>query len=181
MAVDELQFQRPELERQYKSGARWFFWIAGLTLLTSLLSLMGSNVAFFLSLGSTQFIDGVAVALAEELGQGARVVGIILDLLIAGVFVLLGWFALKRHMWSFVVGMVLFAVDAIILLYFQVWISLVFHALVIFWIFRGYQAARRLAALEAEANLNLPSPPPPPDFSQPGATADNAPATQMNP
>jgi hypothetical protein len=178
MSVDELNFQRPDLERQYKSGARWFFWIAGLTLLTSILSLMGSNVAFFLSLGSTQFVDGIAIGLSEELGQGAKVVGIVIDVLIAGVFVLLGWFALKRHMWSFIVGIILFALDALILLYFQIWISLIFHALVIFWIFRGYQAARRLAALEVEARVIPPAPPPPPDFSQPDQTGGPVAASQ---
>ena len=178
MSVDELNFLRPDLERQYKSGARWFFWIAGLTLLTSILSLTGSKVAFFLSLGSTQVVDGITTGLSEELGPGARVVGIIFDVLTAGVFGLLGWFALKRHTWSFIVGIILFALDAFILLYFQIWISLIFHALVIFWIFRGYQAARRLAALEVEARANPPAPPPPPDFSHPGPTGNPVPASQ---
>lgn len=174
MSSNELAFHAHALEQQCKSGARWFFWIAGLSVVTSLLSLTGSNIAFFLSLGSTQVIDGVARGLAEELGDSARIVAFVFDVLIAGVFGLIGWFAVKRQMWSFVVGMILFALDALILLVFQVWISLIFHALVIYWIFRGYQAGRRLVALELEMNANVP--PPPPDLSQAGAPADVTPA-----
>jgi hypothetical protein len=152
------------LEQKHKSGARWFFWIAGLTVVTSLVALSGSGYAFFLSLGATQFVDGVAKGLSNEFGEGIRIAGLVLDILIAGVFALLGWFAYKRHLWAFLVGMGLFALDALILLVFQVWISFLFHALVTYWIFRGYQAGRALAALEQNPEGVMP--PAPPDFSQ---------------
>jgi hypothetical protein len=88
---------------------------------------------------------------------------------------LIGWFALKRHLWAFVVGMALFAVDALILLAFQIWISFIFHALVIFWVFRGYQAARSLSALEGE--IQAAPPPAPPTFDQTDERPDVARAT----
>jgi hypothetical protein len=159
MDNNELLFQAHDLEGRYKSGARWFFWIAGLTIVTSILALSNSNFSFFLSLGVTQIIDGFAKGLAEELGDTARFVGLILDVLIAGVFVVIGWLALKRQLWAFVVGMVIFALDALVLLAFQVWLSFIFHALVIFWIFRGYQAGRELIALESEMRARPPAPP----------------------
>ena len=172
MYPEGLSYEAQALAQRSKSGARWFFWIAALSMGTSLLALSGSGVAFFLSLGITQFIDGLAKGLAANLGDSVRVIGLILNILVAGVFVLIGWLALKRHLWSFVVGMVLFALDALLLLAFQVWISFVFHAVVIYWIFNGYQAGRRLSALEAE--MRSAAPPPPPDLSQ-------APAVEMNP
>ncbi|PYS75591.1 MAG: hypothetical protein DMF73_00145 [Acidobacteria bacterium] len=165
MHPNSLSFEAQALEQRSKSGARWFLWIAALSLGTSLL-------AFFLSLGITQFIDGLAKGLSANLGDSVRIIGLVLNILVAGVFVLIGWLALKRHLWSFVVGMVLFALDALLLLAFQVWISFVFHALVIYWIFRGYQAGRRLSALEVE--MQLAPPPPPPDLSQ-------VPTVEMNP
>jgi hypothetical protein len=165
------------LEQRCKSGARWFFWIAGLTVGTSLLALTGGGYAFFLSLGATQFIDGVAKGLSHEFGDTIRIVGLLADISIAGVFGLLGWFAYKRQLWAFLVGMAIFALDAMILLVFQVWISFIFHALVTFWIFRGYQAGRALAALERTPEGGI-MPPAPPDFSQEAPAA--APATTLN-
>jgi len=58
MFGNDLTFKAHALEQRCKSGARWFFWIAGLTIVTSLMALSGGGYAFFLSLGITQFIDG---------------------------------------------------------------------------------------------------------------------------
>ena len=135
---------------------------------------MGWRLRFFLSL-TTQVIDGFAKGLATELGDSVRIVGLVLDIFVAGMCALIGWFALKRQLWAFVVGLALFAVDALILLAFQVWISFIFHALVIFWIFRGYQAARSLSALEGE--IQAAAPPAPPTFDQTDEGADVARAT----
>jgi hypothetical protein len=164
------------LEQRSKSGARWFFWIGGLTVATSIMSLIGGGYAFFLSLGATQFIDGVAKGLSNEFGDTPRIVGLVFDIFIGAIFALLGWFAYRRQLWAFVIGMAIFVVDAMILLVFQVWISFLFHALVTYWIFRGYQAGRALKALEQAPNSVMP--PAPPDFSQ--ATAATAPATTLN-
>jgi hypothetical protein len=175
MYSNELSFEAHDLEQRYKSGARWFFWIAGLTILTSVVSLFGGGFAFFLSLGTTQFIDGVAKGLAPEFGDTTKIVGLILDILVAAVFALLGWFALKRHLWSFVAGMVLFVLDALLLLVFQIWISFAFHLLVVFWIFKGFQAARKLSDLEGERQL-IPPPPPPADLGQTDPPVELGPA-----
>jgi hypothetical protein len=177
MYSNDLAYQAHALQQRYKSGARWFFWIAGLTIITSVMALSGGGYAFFLSLGVTQFIDGVAKGLANEMGDGVRVAGLVFDLLVAGIFALIGWFALKRHLWAFVVGMALFALDALILLVFQVWISFVFHALVTYWIFRGYQAGRALSALERE--MPAATPPAPPDFSS-QSTPATSPGTVLD-
>ena len=56
----DIRFQAHALDQRYKSGARWFFWIAALSLITSLVSFSGGGFGFFLSLGVTQVIDGFA-------------------------------------------------------------------------------------------------------------------------
>ena len=165
MYNNQLGSEAQALKQRCQSGARWFFWIAGLSLITSIVTFFGGGFAFFLSLGTTQVIDGFARGLARELGDATKIVGLVLDVLVAGVFVLIGWLALKRHLWSFIVGMIFFMLDALVLLIFQIWISFAFHLLVVFWIFKGYQAGRRLAALEIE--MQAAAPPPPPDFGQP--------------
>jgi hypothetical protein len=175
MPNNELAFEAQALKQRCQSGARWFFWIAGLSIVTSIFSFSGGGFAFVLSLGTTRVIDAFATGLATELGDATRIVGLVLDLLVAGVFVLIGWLALKRHLWSFIVGMILFVLDALVLLFFQIWISFAFHLLVVFWIFRGYQAGSRLAALELE--MQAASPPPPPDFGQPDNVTEAGPTT----
>src|SRR2546422_8687548 len=61
-----------------RSGANWFIWIAGLSLVNSVLFVTGSHWSFFLGLAATQVSDefgkviitgttGVAAALAHDL------------------------------------------------------------------------------------------------------------------
>jgi len=176
MFSNELGYEAQALEQKSRSGARWFFWIAGLTILTSIVSLFGGGFAFFLSLGTTQLIDGMARGLSQEFGDATKIIALVLDILVASVFGLIGWLALKRHLWSFIAGMVLFVLDALILLVFQIWISFAFHLVVVFWIFKGYQAARQLSELEREMKL-LPPPPPPADLSQAGPAVETAPSS----
>jgi len=176
MFSNELGYEAQALEQKSKSGARWFLWIAGLTFITSIVSLYGGGFAFFLSLGTTQFIDGMARGLSQEFGDATKIVALVLDILVAGVFGLIGWLALKRHLWSFIAGMVLFGLDAFILLAFQIWISFAFHLLVVFWIFKGYQAARQLSELERQMKLT-PPPLPPAELNQVGPAVEPAPSS----
>jgi len=176
MFSNELGYEAQALEQKSKSGARWFLWIAGLTFITSIVSLYGGGFAFFLSLGTTQFIDGMARGLSKEFGDATKIVALVLDILVAGVFGLIGWLALKRHLWSFIAGMVLFGLDAFILLAFQIWISFAFHLLVVFWIFKGYQAARQLSELERQMKLT-PPPLPPAELNQVGPAVEPAPSS----
>ena len=131
----------PVLGKQLKDGGSWFYWIAGLSLVNSVLALSGSGMSFILGLGVTQIFDG----LAQGMGSGAGLaVAVVLDLLAAAVFVFFGVFANKRHTWSFVVGMALYALDGLIYLIAQEWLGIGFHAFVLFCLFRGFKACREL-------------------------------------
>ena len=145
------------LSQRARSGANWFYWIAVLSLVTSILSLSGSRWHFILSLGSTQIIDFLGNTIAERLGNAAKVIAFVLDIFITGIFAGLGWMAGKRHLWAYILGMVLFGLDGLLLFLDQDWISAIFHALVIYWIFRGFQAAQQLATLEREAAAQYPA------------------------
>src|SRR5690349_8489985 len=52
--------KNPVLERQVRSGARWFFWIGGLSLINTLIAMSGRGLVFIVGLGMTQIIDGFA-------------------------------------------------------------------------------------------------------------------------
>jgi hypothetical protein len=122
---------------QMRSGGSWFYWVAGLSLINSIAAFSGSRLRFIVGLGVTQVID-------QEL-QGANGVALLLDLLVAGLFVLFGLFANKGHRWAFIVGMALFALDGLIFLLEREWLGVGFHVFVLYCLFRGFTACQRLA------------------------------------
>lgn len=146
--MDYDQINHTELTQRYTSGANWFYWIAGLTIITSLIAFFGGGIRFLISLGLTQIIDGFAEALATELGSAVQVIGLLLDLVVTGIFVLFGYLAGKKVLWAYVLGMVVFLLDGLLALAFKDAIGVIAHAVVLFWLFRGYQAGRELVSLE---------------------------------
>ena len=140
---------RYELEERRRSGAHWFYWIAALSLVTSFISLAGGRWGFFLSLGLTQLIDGLAVGLVEGgINSSVKVIAIVFDVLVAGGFALLGYLGARGHVWAFIVGMAVYALDALIFVAFGVWLPILFHLLALYYIFNGYRAASQLRALD---------------------------------
>lgn len=132
----------PQAVAQLKSGASWFYWIAGLSLVNSLAAFLGSDWRFILGLGVTQVFD----ALGSQMGGAGKVVTLGLDVIAAGALVLFGVFGNKRHLWAFIVGMGLFALDGLVFLLAQDWIGVGFHVFVLYCLFRGLQACRSLNA-----------------------------------
>jgi hypothetical protein len=125
---------------QLRSGASWFYWIAGLSLINSLLAFGGQSWRFIFGLGITQLLD----ALGGEIASGGKFIALVLDLVVAGVFVLLGVFSHKGHLWAFIVGMVLFALDGLVFLLIKDWLGIGIHAFVLYCLYRGFEACRQL-------------------------------------
>ena len=142
------QTQHAESSQRYQSGVRWFYWIAALSLLTSVITLLGGGWRFFLSLGVTQVIDGFAFGLATELGEATKVIAIVLDVFVTAAIAGIAFLASKKQLWAYIVGMVAFLFDGLIsLLFFDV-IGIIVHGIVLFVMFRGFMAGREMLALE---------------------------------
>ena len=95
-----------EISQRMKSGANWFYWIAGLSLINSIVSIAGGNWNFIVGLGVTQIIDAIMQAISQESGVNAfNVVALMLDVLVAGVFVVFGYFAGRGSIGLFGLGM----------------------------------------------------------------------------
>jgi len=150
--------QHAELTQRYKSGLNWFYWIAGLTIITSVISLAGGGWGFLISLGSTQIIDGFAKGLSEGFGESTKIIAFVLDLIVSGAFVGFGLLAAKKQLWAYVVGMVVFLLDGLVSLAFQDLLGAIAHAVVLFFLFRGYQAGRELVSLESRMAAAPPQP-----------------------
>ena len=147
--MDQIEYaQYTETTRRYKGGANWFYWIAGLTIVTSLITAFGGGWRFLLSLGTTQIIDAVAQGLSTELGSAPKVIAFVLDLLVTGTFVVLGYLASKKLLWAYILGMVVFLLDGLVTLIIQDWVGVIAHGVVLFFMFPGLQAGRELLSLE---------------------------------
>jgi len=127
---------------QFKGGANLLFWIAGFSLLNMVTVLMQLNFVMLLGLGVTIF--------ATALGDGVGSIGIVAAALfvfgISGLFAAFGWFARRGHVWAFTAGLVLYVLDALLVLWAGDWLMLAFHALFTFQIARGLLGLRRLRA-----------------------------------
>ena len=130
----------PGLVAEVRAGASWYYWVAGLSVINTLLSVFGAGIQFLFGLGITQVAD----AFGQQLDGGGKFAALIVSLVAAGVLVLFGVFANKRQTWAFVVGLPLYALDAVILLLFRDWIGVAFHAYVIFRLVRAFLACRAL-------------------------------------
>jgi len=140
------------LENQIKGGTSWFFWIAGLSILNTIIFFTGSSITFVVGLGATQFIDGFISALVKDVSPGAgmvfRAIGFGLDFLFAGLFVVCGMLGRKKFRWAIIVGMVLYGFDGLISLVVGDWLATIFHVLALAGLWRGQKAINELALLE---------------------------------
>ena len=147
----EAEYSRhDELSQSYRNGVNWFYWIAGLTIATSLIGFFGGGWRFLIGLGTTQIIDAIAEAASPAGGSGPKIVALVLDLLVTGTFVVFGVLAGKRMLWAYILGMAVFFLDGLVALVIEDWIGLVAHGVVLFFLFRGYLAGRDLEVLEKE-------------------------------
>lgn len=91
-------------------GANWFYWIAGLSVVNSLIFAFGGNVSFILGLAYTQLVDSISDVIVADGGPSfIRAIAVIVNLGIVGIFVLIGYYAHKsfqgrvhhrnRHIW----------------------------------------------------------------------------------
>ncbi len=98
--------------KQTQVGGDWFFWIAGFSIINSLLGIMGTGIHFVIGLGLTELFD----AFGGRSGSAGKGAAFGLDLLAAGFYVLYGFFARKGARWAFVAGMIFYALDGLLLL-----------------------------------------------------------------
>ena len=153
---------RLQVEARLKAGASWFYWVAALSIINSVIVLFGGEFAFLFGLGITQFIDGFMQSVdgaAPAIGPMAKLIGFSINLGIAVVVILFGRKAHARKPWAFQVGMALYLVDGVLILLAEDYLGLAFHGWVLFGLYSGLQACNEL-------NLMRPEPPELPSNAQ---------------
>ena len=134
-----------------RSGARWFYWIAGLSIVNSLLFITGAKLTFLVGLGVADAANSIAQTTSKD-GSGL-VIALVFDVLVASGFVGLAYMAEKAVQWAFVVGLIVYGLDAVLLVWAADWPSVAFHGLALYFIYRGFQACRALPAGAASSRV----------------------------
>jgi hypothetical protein len=116
------------------SAARWFWWIAGLSLVNTIMVQSGSTMNFVVGLGIT--------AVADVFFADAKMTGFIIDAVAIGFFVLVGWQGQRGKLWAFYLGIVVYALDALVYVSFQDWMPVAFHGLAIYFLAKGAMLLR---------------------------------------
>jgi hypothetical protein len=138
------------LTRRVKSGGNTFYWIAALSVINSVILAFGGGTYFVVGLATALFVGGVAIGVGQaspDLALIAKVIGLVLSTVIAGIFAIFGYFAGKGQRWAFITGMVLYAVDGLLMLVFADWLGIAFHLYFLWLLFGGLQALTRLEKL----------------------------------
>src|SRR5258708_7055240 len=125
-----------------KTGANWFYWIAGLSAFKAMMNHSSGNTGFsFYSLGLTNL---------TSVGS----IGFVASLIICGLWVFFGLQAGKGQKWAFMTGLVLYGLDALLLLLFAAfgstfaYIAVAFHGYVIYRLILGLRACNELGVLD---------------------------------
>ena len=131
---------------QVRSGAGWLFIIALLSAVNSVISVFGGDIAFVVGLGITQLIDVFGFQIADgqpNIALVVRVFALVTSLGAAGALAVFGLFARRGGTWAFAVVFAGYALDTLLVLFFEDYMGALFHALGLFYIGRGALAAYR--------------------------------------
>ncbi len=119
-----------------RSAASWFYWIAGLSAVNFILALSGASFSF--AVGSAA-VDFCAV-LARDSG-GFNPVYALVGVLVIALWVLLGVLGGRGSLAAFIVGLILFALDTLLVIKSGYVIGIAIHAYILFRLGIGLKEA----------------------------------------
>lgn len=148
------QDPRASVILRMRRGAGWFVTIAVLSGINSVLEIVDAKIRFIFGLGITQVVDAV--------GKGAGQNGMFITIAVDGVFLLmliLCWkWAKTGSQGAFLAGMIAYALDGVLLLFFSMWLDAAVHAYALYMMWQGFVAARELVQMQQAAQPGLSQP-----------------------
>ena len=121
-------------------GADWFFWLAILSVINSLILYYYNTPNSPVALGITQWVDGTTSGFNSSMTTSALVINI----LIAGAFAMFGLLARKGSDIAFVVGIFLYLIDAFLMIGVKDFFGFGVHLIVLFFLVKGLFASRHI-------------------------------------
>lgn len=144
------EFDSEALYNQIKSGAHWFYWIAGLSLVNLIIGIAGSDVHFIVGSSFVEFCTG----LIKSDSSPGEILGGAGAAFILGFYVYLGRTASTPYKWAFMIGMIIYALDGLLYLIFSDVLPALFHAYVLYRLFTGMKSIDAYLALQQDINNN---------------------------
>ena len=139
------------LKGQGDSGANWFFWVAALSLVNTIIAHSGGDRHFIVGLSFTAIVDAIAQEIGKQHPEAATtaiVIAIGFSCFVTLAAVLFGWMSRKRWLAAFVIGMVIYLLDGLLYLLLGDILSAAFHGYALWSMASGFNAYRKLSKLE---------------------------------
>ena len=147
--VSNRDLVRFQLLQRRGAGGAWFYWIGGASILNSVLSAAGTEWGLALGLGVTYVVDEFAKSASNTLRT--PIYAFIIDIAIAGAFILLGRAARRGSLGWHAFGIGLYLLDGLLFVLAGDFLGIAVHAIAIYGLISGWRAARSLKQLEAPA------------------------------
>ncbi len=136
------------LQTSIRRGGSWFYWVAALSLINSIIALSGGRVTFLAGLAVSQIADGVV----HRLGFAEPSFSIGLDVVIAAFLCGFGYLSSHGSRAALVTGMILYALDGIIFLSLSAYLPALFHGYVLFRMATEWKARMKLERSRLESD-----------------------------
>ena len=157
--TDQVSGQIAQLAQQAQNGAKNFYWIAGLSVVNSLITAFGGNFYLVMGMAITLVVDYIAVGMVQEVPEMRMiftVIAVVISLILSGITALFGFLAVKGKSWAYITGMVFYGIDTLIMLVLQDWVGFAFHLFFLYALFTGLRALNQLKKLEPARQMDFP-------------------------
>ncbi len=147
------------LRQRSLNGANWFYWVAGLSVVNSLLMNFGAPIHFVVGLGVTLVVDIICSGIGQanpNIATLTKIFALGFALLLALIVWGFGWLARRHYLVPFAIGMFLYLLDGLLFLFFQDWLPVAFHAFALYSMWLGFTASRELLQIERQLREAMP-------------------------
>ena len=144
---DHLEADVADPRNSIRRGGNWFYWVAGLSVVNSIIALSGGHVTFLAGLALSQIAD----AYAAHLGFVGPYFSIEIAVVIAVFLCGFGYLASHGSRAALITGMILYALDGVVFLLFSAYLPALFHGYVLFRMAQEWKARTRLERFQAES------------------------------
>lgn len=121
-------------------GADWFFWIAILSVINSLIVFYYQTPNTPLALGITRWLDGTTSGFNASMTTN----GILTNFLVAVVLVIFGVLARRGNDFAFVLGIFLYVIDSFLVIGLRDFFGFGVHLIALFFLVKGLLASRHI-------------------------------------
>lgn len=149
---DFLRVAEETLAATSRRGANWCFWIAGLTIVSPTISFRGGEISFGLGLTFTK----IAEVLVQGVPGPVRYAPVLVNFILAAIFVTCGMLGSNGRTWAIGAGTVLYALDGLVVVGMVAtaripggYFGLIVYLLALYNLYQGLIASYKLTALRA--------------------------------